>query len=159
MVSQKKRRRRRRRESETNRHHLDQPIGWGLCAISVFLLFATMRGKYNSGPLIPQLVPIFGVAFAIVTGLALLAFCVWQRSWVNLALFTGLFVVGFLLGSMRAAWHKDDAKAVTPQIAKVLQERGFHRFNYDWERHKWMTGICFASLGLGFKLLRENDSV
>lgn len=159
MVSEKKRRRRRRREPETNRHHFDQPIGWGLCVISLFLLAATLRGKYNSGPLLPLLVPVFGIPFAIVATIVLIAFCVWQRSWVNLAVVAVIFAFGFGLGSWRAAWNKEIETPVNPQIAKVLEEHGIDRFNYDWDRHKWMTGFCLSSLVLGAKLLKENDSI
>jgi CHASE2 domain-containing sensor protein len=147
------------RKNGMNRRYYDQPIGWGLVIASVFIMFATLRGKHGAGPLIPQLVPVFSAGLAVVWLAILVAYCCWQRAYFNLAMVVGIFVAGYLLGSVGEHFRRKSDIPVTPAIKQVLNERGITRFNYDWTRHKFVLGVGLSSLVLGVKFLRENDSL
>ena len=141
-----------------NRRYLHQPIGWGLVAASVLVVFTTLRGKHGMGPLLPQLMPVFGIAFAVVATLALAAFCMWQRSTVNLVLVAAIFVAGFLLGYVGEHFGRQRPQP-TPAIEEVLNQHGIYRLNYDWTRHRFVCAWGLASLVLGIKLLKDSDAL
>jgi len=142
-----------------NRHHADQPIGWALVVTSALIVFGTLQGKHGVGPLFPQLMPIFGITFAVVALVALTAFCFWQRAFWNLALVGAVFVGGYLLGYVGESNAADRIHRPNEALVKVLNEHGVHRYNYNWTRHRFIVGIGLSSFVLGVKLLRENDSL
>jgi hypothetical protein len=63
-----------------NRHSLRQPVGWILVAIGVLVMFGTLQRKLGVSPLAHQLVPLFGIAFAIVFLAVQVGLCFWFRT-------------------------------------------------------------------------------
>lgn len=142
-----------------DRHYYDQLIGWILVVVSLFLMVATLKGRYGSGPLLPSLIPWFGIPFAIGALVALILFCLWQKSNTNVILVIVVFTVGFLLGYIGESNAKSRSPQPTPAIEKILNEQGIIHLNYNWSRHRFICGICLSSLALGGKLLRENSAL
>jgi len=138
-----------------NRHSFDRQIGWALVAGSLFLVFGTLRGKQGVGPLFPGLMPVLGVGFAVALLGVLVAFCVWQKSAVNVGLVVAVFVAGFLLGYVGESFATWRETQPTVQIEEVLNEHGIYRLNYDWTRHRFVLGVGLSSLVLGARLLKD----
>jgi len=140
-----------------NRYDLKRPIGWVMIILSVVVVLGTtLRGRYGGDPLLHQLVPYFGIPFVVMFLAAQAWLCFWFRTKIGLAWITGAFVIGLIGGSIReSVWGSQTISPPNPVVERVLNDRGFPTSNYDWTRHKLITGVCLSGAALGFGFVRE----
>jgi len=139
-----------------NRHDLKRPVGWILLVLSVFVIFGTVRTKYGGGPLLHQLVPFFGWPFVVLFLAVQAGLCFWFRSRFGLVWITGALVVGLIGGSVGEAMWKDRTNPTPhPVMEQIREEHGLQTMEYDWTRHKLITGVCLSGIALGFGFVRE----
>jgi len=139
-----------------NRHEAKQPVGWILIVLSVFVVFGTLRNKYGGGPPLHQLVPYFGIPFVILFVAVQASLCLWFRTKIGLLWITGAFVVGLIAGGIgESIWSKRAPAPPNPTVEQVLEEHGFPTSDYDWTRHKLVSGVCLSGIALGFGFVRE----
>jgi len=85
--------------------HYSRPIGSGLIALSVGVLFLTFQDPYNDRIWVPGLVPVFGVPFAVTFIAAQLWMLAVMKSQRGVALAAFFMVVGAALMILRnAGW-------------------------------------------------------
>jgi len=112
-------------------------FAWGTIALAVFVMISTTRGAYRTGPMIPQLVPVFGTIFAILFIHAQVLFCFVLDMKKGLGWIALMVVLGFLGGWLGQAFH------------------GSEPIPYDWSRHRIVVGACVSGLVLGIQILRQ----
>jgi len=120
-----------------NRESVKTGFAWAFIAVAVFVMITTLRGRYRTGPLVPQLVPVFGFVFAAVFVALQAAACLGLDMKMGLAWIAGMLLLGLLLGSFGQAMHSYEGVA------------------YDWTRHKIVAGACVSGLVLGILILKS----
>ena len=115
--------------------------GWLFVAISAGVMALTFpMPKTGGAPLIPELIPVFGVPFAILYAAAQFAYALWLRSRKGVVLITALLLVGAGVGWMGRAmdiWGD------------------FEKLNVTYARHILASGACVSGLGLGIGLIKS----
>lgn len=136
-----------------DRDSLKYLIGWGMIVLSMFVLFGTLRGKYGGGPMFSQLMAVFGSLFFVLFLVGQLGLCWWSRSKSAAAWVVGMFVLGFLAGNIgEMRWSAEQKPP--PKIQKMINEYEFAGAEYDWTRHKLISGCCLSGIVLGFLAIR-----
>lgn len=118
------------------REQIKTILAWLFIVVAVFVMTATTRGKYLTRPMIPQLVPFFGAAFAILFVVAQAGVCLALGAKAGLAWIAGMLLLGYLGGAFGQAVFSFEAQG------------------YDWARHRIVTGACVSGLVLGIQFLR-----
>lgn len=136
-----------------DRDSLKYLIGWGMIAVSLFVVFGTLRGKYGGGPLFPQLMAVFGSLFVVLFLAGQVGLCWWSRSKSAVAWLVGMFVLGFVAGHIgEERWASQPKNP--PQVQKIINEYKYAGADYDWTRHKLISGVGLSGLVLGFLSVR-----
>jgi hypothetical protein len=114
-----------------------QLAGYGFIAVGLVVLLTTFPGRGHI--MVPGLLPVFGVPFALVLLLAQYAFAWSLRSWRTVALITAVFLVGMGLGGCGAAMD------MWGELAK---------HNVSTLRQVLVAGTCVSAIALGAAALK-----
>ena len=114
-------------------------VGYLMIALSVFVLVTTFPGKMGV-PLVPGLVPVFGMAFALAYLAAQYALTLYFRSVRGIAMVTGTAIVAGLLG-----WMSRSVGLVGP----------LEGHNTTMAQYVVCMGACVAGLVLGGALVKR----
>ncbi len=132
---------------------MKQPAGWVLGGVALLVLIGTTRGRFGTAPLLEDLVPYLGTLFAIVFVCVQIGLCFWFRTTIGLAWIAGAFVVGLTAGGIyEAVWRRPTMEESNPAMAEVLRQHDIETPEYDWTRHRIVTGACASALALGVGL-------
>ena len=138
-----------------DRHQIKQMTGWILIASSVFVVWATLQNRYGGGPPLPALVPLFGTGFVLLYLGLQITLCFWFRTKIGLAWIAGGFVLGLIGGTVgESVWSRKSNPNPNPAFEQVLNQHGMSTTEYDWTRHKLVTGGCLAGAAVGLGLAR-----
>lgn len=114
-----------------------QLAAWAFVVLAIVVLVTTFPGRGHI--MVPSLLPVFGVLFALVFLLVQYAFAVWLRSWRAGGLVTGICLLGMGLGGCGAAMD-------------LWGELAEH--NVSALRQVLVAGACASGLALGMAVLR-----
>ena len=138
-----------------DRDDLKRPFGWVLIVLSLFVVGGTLRNNSGGGPPLQQLVPFFGLYFVVLFLAVQTGLCFWFRTKIGMACIAGAFVVGLIGGGIgESFWSETTTPVPNPVVEQVLEEHGVQTTEYDWTRHKLITGACLSGIVLGFGLVR-----
>jgi hypothetical protein len=114
-----------------------QPAAVAFLAIGVFVLVTTFPGRRHI--MVPSLLGVFGVPFAVVFLVAQYALVGALRSWRGFALVTAVLLVGMGLGGCGTAMD-------------LWGELAEH--NVPALRHVLVGGVCASGIALGAAVLK-----
>jgi len=97
--------------------------------------------------------PFFGTLFVALFLVVQVGLCFWFRSKPGLAWIAGAFVVGLIAGSIyESTWRTATTPVDNPAMARVLKEHHIITIDYNWTRHKLVTGACLSAVAFGLGL-------
>jgi len=136
-----------------DRYSVKQPAGWLLAGVAVLVLFGTTRGRFGADPPLAGLISYFGIAFVVAFFCVQIGLCLWFRTTIGFAWIAGAFVIGLAAGSIfESVWHRPSLNETNPAMAEVLKDHNIDTPDYDWSRHKLVTGVCVSAIALGMGL-------
>ena len=122
-------------------------IGAGLFALSFGVIVLTFPGRHSDVVLVPALVGVFGVPFAVAFMALQYALLILMRSYKGLAFATGLFIAGVLIAYIKKyVWGSVDGRAGIG---------GTTRAGITLARHMLVSGACLSGIGIGAALYRD----
>jgi hypothetical protein len=116
---------------------MTQLAAFGFVAIGLVVLVTTFPGRGHI--MVPALLPVFGVPFAVVFLLAQYGLAAAMRSWRAVGLTTAVLLVGMGLGGCGAAMDLWDELA---------------EHNVSALRHVLVSGACASGIALGAAMLK-----
>ena len=114
-----------------------QPVALGFVGIGLLVLVTTFPGRGHI--MVPGLLGVFGVPFAVVFLAAQYAFAALMRSWKAVGLITAVLLLGMGLGGCGAAMD----------LWGELAEHGVSTL-----RHVLVGGACASGIALGAAILK-----
>ena len=97
---------------------IKQLLGLGMILLGLLVLFAVMGGRYSGGrPIIPALVPVFGLEFGIVFAVFQIGFCLFFNAKKGLIWMAAIWLIAAPLIHITAfARYSPEAVSGIPRI-------------------------------------------
>ena len=115
-------------------------FGWAFAALSFAVMVLTFPGRHTHAVIVPSLIPVFGVPFAVAFAAVQIAVLAGMKSYKGLAAAVGLMLLGGGLAWVAMRWG--------------LGFRDMSAPGFTTARHVLAGGACVAGLFTGVGLIR-----